>query len=102
MQSILATIGDNLEIFLASLVVVVFLISRLKKLDEVIYAALALAGFITFIGYVVVTVPAVDLTIVTIVVSLMIAVDFVLGVRAGLKDNGNGAGNRPREEGTGR
>jgi hypothetical protein len=95
MQTILAAISDNLTIFLAGCVVVVFLISRLKVIDEVIYAVLSLVSFIAFIGYVVVEVPAIDLTIVVIVVSVMIAVDFFLGIRESMKGNGSGSGSSP-------
>ena len=91
MQTILAAIIANLELFLAGCVIVVFLISRLKQMDEVIYAAASLVAFVAFIGYVVVKVPAIDLTIVIIIVSVMIAVDFLLGIRESMKGNGSGS-----------
>jgi hypothetical protein len=87
MQTIIAAIGDNLVLFLAATVVAVFLISRLRKWDEAIYAALAFASFAAFLFYIVVTVPSLDLTIVAVAVAIMIAVDFFMGVRESLKEN---------------
>ena len=87
MRELLTAILDNLPIFLAAIVVAVFLISRLKFAEDAIYAVLSLGLFTIFTGYLVYTLLIPDLSIVVIVVILFCVADFIQGLREA-KENG--------------
>lgn len=83
MQDAIDLVRGNIEIFLVACLLVVFILSRLPRLVDPIFALLALATFTAFIGVLVVRLGELDLTIVAIAVVVMVAIDFFSTVREG-------------------
>ena len=81
MQDAIDLVRGNIEIFLVCCLLVVFILSRLPRLVDPIFALLALASFTAFIGFLVVRLGEPDLAIVAIAVVVMVAIDFFTTVR---------------------
>lgn len=90
MQDIIDLVRGNIEIFLIACLLVVFAMSRLRRLADPLFAVLALALFVAFVGFMVVRLGEIDLTIVAVVVVAMVVVDFVSTVREGSANGDNG------------
>ena len=89
MQDAIDLVRGNIEIFLLCCLLVVFILSRLPRLVDPIFALLALVSFTAFIGFLVVRLGEIDLTIVAAAVVIMVAIDFFTTVRDGAAgDNG--------------
>ncbi len=88
MQSIIDVVRGNIEIFLIACLVVIFVLSRLRRLVEPIFALIALAMFVAFMGFIVVRLGEIDLTIVAVIVVAMVVVDFYSSIRQSMSDGG--------------
>ncbi len=89
MQDAIDLVRGNIEIFLVCCLLVVFVLSRLPRLVDPVFALLAIALFTAFVGFMVMRLGELDLTIVAVAVIIMVVIDFYTTVRDGAA-NGNG------------
>lgn len=90
MQEVLDLVRGNIVIFLIACLLLVFAMSRVRRLVDPLFALIALALFLAFIGFMVVRLGEIDLTIVAVGVAIMVVVDFVSTIREG-SSNGDGS-----------
>ena len=91
MQEVIDLVRGNIAIFLVVCLLVVFAMSRVRKLVDPLFALIALALFLAFIGFMVFRLGEVDLTLVAVGVAIMVVVDFVSTIREGTS-NGDESG----------
>ena len=89
MQEAIDLVRGNIEIFLIACLLLVFVLSRLPRLVDPVFALLAIALFTAFVGFMVMRLGEIDLTIVAVAVIIMVVIDFYTTVRDGMT-NGNG------------
>lgn len=83
MQELMKFIEMHFYLIIGGTTVAIFLLSRLRQTEDVIYAFIGYMIFASFLLYIVFTVPFFDLTLVVIGVLILTAVDFIQTLREG-------------------
>ncbi|MBB3065423.1 MULTISPECIES: hypothetical protein [Limibacillus] len=83
MQELMKFIEMHFYLIIGGTTFAIFLLSRLRQSEDVIYAFIAYMVFASFLVYIIYTVPFFDLSVVVVGVLILTAVDFIQTLREG-------------------